>query len=158
MGKWQSQFVEFFKKIYANFFFDSEYQNVKESHNVNVSSNKKFKPDESIVTSSTSETLRSEKKLICEQVSTSTYYHLRPNKGLDRLNELAVCPDEYLNESASISGFAESLDALKQQLRQSYANEKISRADEYPKIVFLGTGSCIPNKTRNVSAILVHTT
>lgn len=26
---------------------------------------------------------------------------------------------------------------------------------EYPKILFLGTGSCIPNKTRNTSGILV---
>lgn len=132
---------------------------MKESHNDDVSSNKKFKSDESIVkTSSTSEALQNEEHLLCEQVSTSTYYHLRPNKGLDRLNESSVCRDEYLNESASIPGFAESLDELKQQLRQSYANEKISRADEYPKVLFLGTGSCVPNKTRNVSAILVHTT
>ncbi len=139
---------------------DSEYQKDKECHNGNASGNKKFKSDESIVTSTATEKTPSPSEVhpILDRVSTSTCYHLRPNKGLDRLNESAVSPDEYLTEATSIPGFVESLDDLKRQLRQNYANEKISRSDEYPKIVFLGTGSCIPNKARNVSAILVHTT
>ncbi|KAJ6648448.1 Ribonuclease Z, mitochondrial [Pseudolycoriella hygida] len=134
----------------------AEYES--QCRNGNVSSNKKVKYDESIVQSSTSEVQSTEEHLTCEQVSASTYYHLRPHKGLDRLNELVVNYDEYIGESAEIPGFLESLDDLKQQLRQSYVNEKTLRGDEYPKILFLGTGSCIPNKTRNVSAILVHTT
>lgn len=100
----------------------------------------------------------SEMKHVREPVTCSTYFHLRPNKGLDRLNETAICPQDYISESIIIPDFAESLDDLKRQLSQVYANEKVNRTDEYPKILFLGTGSCIPNKTRNVSAILVHTT
>lgn len=32
-----------------------------------------------------------------------------------------------------------------------------SSIGNYPEILFLGTGSSIPNKIRNVSAILLHT-
>lgn len=133
----------------------SEYQNEKELHNDIVSSRKQFKSDEPM---GPNEILQNETQPICERASTATYYHLRPNKGLDRHNELAVCPEEYLSESASKPGFVESLDRLKQELRQSYASEKLYRADEFPKILFLGTGSSKPSKYRNVSAILVHTT
>ena len=31
------------------------------------------------------------------------------------------------------------------------------KAPRYPRVVFLGTGSCIPSKYRNVSSILIHT-
>lgn len=126
-------------------------------HN-DVVSHKKFKSDESIVTKCNIEAAPNLTHPQCEPALPSTYYHLRPNHGLNRSNEQTVCRDEYLSESAEIPGFVDSLNELKQQLRQSYANEKTLRADEFPKILFLGTGSCIPNKVRNVSAILVHTT
>ena len=34
---------------------------------------------------------------------------------------------------------------------------KYFKDKEFPEIVFLGTGSSMPSKGRNVSAILVHT-
>lgn len=87
-----------------------------------------------------------------------TCFHLRPNKGLDRSVEPYVNSDEYLSDSVALPGFMDSLDDLKKAYSKQYAAEVLGRSDDYPKIVFLGTGSCIPNKTRNVSSILVHTT
>lgn len=85
-----------------------------------------------------------------------TCFHLRPKKGIDRSLEATIKPSEYIKEITDLDGALESLDALKQH--NSTSNGAVDRTDQYPKIVFLGTGSCIPNKTRNVSAILVHTT
>lgn len=85
-----------------------------------------------------------------------TEYHLRPKTGLNRSQEALVVPDDYLDENAKIEGFAEALNTLKQNQIEELSEGK--RAGDYPKIVFLGTGSCIPNKTRNASAILVHIT
>lgn len=83
-----------------------------------------------------------------------TYYHLRPKKCIDHSLEFNLSPDEFIKEITSIDGVPEALEALKQKQMQS---SPIERANQYPKVVFLGTGSCIPNKTRNVSSILVHT-
>lgn len=67
-------------------------------------------------------------------------------------------PEEFVGETLSLAGFTESLDQLKKELNRNYVSDLLlNRSDDYPKIVFLGTGSCIPNKTRNVSSILVHT-
>lgn len=49
-------------------------------------------------------------------------------------------------------GFTELLAKLKEEY--SFPSNS---AESYPKIIFLGTGSCIPNKTRNVSSILIQT-
>lgn len=86
------------------------------------------------------------------EASPMTCFHLRPNKGTDRSLEATLRPSEYIKEITDLDGVAESLKRLN-------SNRKIvaHRSAEYPKVVFLGTGSCIPNKTRNVSAILVHT-
>lgn len=88
-----------------------------------------------------------------EYVSPITYFHLRPRKGLDKSQVVLLTPNEYLKETEIISGFSDSLRTLKEQYSRIQASSDIT---EYPKILFLGTGSCMPNKTRNVSAILIH--
>lgn len=90
------------------------------------------------------------------QANSLTTYHLRPRKGLDRNNEPMVNPIEYIQETQIIEGFTKSLEDLKLTLLERHA--KPNSSNEYPKLIFLGTGSCIPNKTRNVSSILLHTT
>ncbi|XP_072394529.1 ribonuclease Z, mitochondrial isoform X2 [Diabrotica undecimpunctata] len=77
-------------------------------------------------------------------------YHLRPKKGLDRSLELRLNPTEYLEETYNVADFKTVLETLKSNL----SSKTVSR-DEFPKILFLGTGSCIPNKTRNTSGILL---
>lgn len=84
-----------------------------------------------------------------------TCVHLRPRKCIDRSLEIRPNPVEFVKEITDIEGVSETLDALKND--RSHLSP-VDRTTEYPKIVFLGTGSCIPNKTRNVSSILVHTT
>lgn len=85
-----------------------------------------------------------------------TCFHLRPKRGIDRSLEATLKPSEYIKEITDLDGALESLEALKQA--NSATNDAVNRSFQYPKIVFLGTGSCIPNKTRNVSSILIHTT
>lgn len=84
-----------------------------------------------------------------------TCVHLRPQKSIDRSLEIRPNPAEFVKEITDIEGVTETLDALK---RDRLHLSPVDRSNQYPKIVFLGTGSCIPNKTRNVSSILVHTT
>ncbi|XP_033155331.1 ribonuclease Z, mitochondrial [Drosophila mauritiana] len=81
-----------------------------------------------------------------------TNFHLRPRKGLDRTIESKLTPEEYVKETHAVPGFLELLTKFKEEY--SFPDNS---ADSYPKIIFLGTGSCIPNKTRNVSSILIRT-
>ncbi|KAF5288455.1 hypothetical protein FQR65_LT02107 [Abscondita terminalis] len=85
------------------------------------------------------------------KVNTFCNFHLRPKRGLDKTNELLIKPTEYIEETMLEKGFANELHKLRETLR-----EKIHtlRVRAYPKFLFLGTGSCIPNKTRNTSGIL----
>lgn len=64
---------------------------------------------------------------------------------------LQRCPNEVLEQVMKLEGFESELIALKSKL-QNFDN---IRQKEYPHVVFLGTGSSIPSKTRNVSAILL---
>ncbi|XP_031628749.1 ribonuclease Z, mitochondrial [Contarinia nasturtii] len=84
-----------------------------------------------------------------------TCVHLRPRKWIDRSIEARPSSAEFIKEITDIDGVTETLDALK---RDRLHLSPVDRNSQYPKIVFFGTGSCIPNKTRNVSSILVHTT
>ncbi|XP_057654659.1 ribonuclease Z, mitochondrial isoform X1 [Diorhabda carinulata] len=77
-------------------------------------------------------------------------YHLRPKKGLDKTMELKLDPVEYIDETFNVADFKNTLSILKQTLK----SKKITN-EEFPKMLFLGTGSCIPNKTRNTSGILL---
>lgn len=73
--------------------------------------------------------------------------------GLDRTLEAKVTPEEYVKETHAVPGFTELL----AQLKNETEHIKTSTESSYPRIIFLGTGSCIPNKTRNVSSILLQT-
>lgn len=93
-----------------------------------------------------------------DEIRPLTTYHFRPTAGLDRSDESLVQPEVYINELNELKEFTESLCELKEAQQRLARPSHCSRDEEYPKFVFLGTGSCVPNKTRNVSAILVHVT
>ncbi|XP_060802731.1 ribonuclease Z, mitochondrial isoform X2 [Amyelois transitella] len=85
---------------------------------------------------------------------TLTVFHLRPKKEIDRSAEPKLNIQEYIRETMDISGFAASLETLRKQLDSiRYLQSDVS---EYPKVIFLGTGSCIPSKTRNTSGMILQ--
>jgi ribonuclease Z len=86
-------------------------------------------------------------------VSSLTYLHLRPKKGMERTNEPNL-ENEFSETMAEIDKSLIDNGQTREEIQKHFS--RADREAEYPKIVFLGTGSCIPNKTRNVSAILVH--
>lgn len=57
-----------------------------------------------------------------------------------------------MQETMDEEGFGEELEQLKKKLAIADVKGQL-----YPRVTFLGTGSCIPNKTRNTSGILVQT-
>ena len=84
--------------------------------------------------------------------STLSTIHLRPNKGMDLSLVPRIKIQEYIDETHAVAGFSTALETLKETLSKSSSQE----TRQYPKVTFFGTGSCIPNKTRNTSAILVE--
>jgi hypothetical protein len=70
-----------------------------------------------------------------------------------RQGELKLNPKLYVEETQCVEGFLEVLADLKQKL----AEIQVDPLKKFPQVLFLGTGSCIPNKTRNTSSILMHT-
>ncbi|KAJ2939219.1 hypothetical protein O0L34_g8533 [Tuta absoluta] len=85
---------------------------------------------------------------------TLSIFHLRPKKQLDRSAEPKLNIQEYIQETMNMDGFVDALE----QFRRIVDTKRLGTlgSKEYPKVVFLGTGSCIPSKTRNTSAIVVH--
>lgn len=61
--------------------------------------------------------------------------------------------DEFIAETYNVDGFKEKLAEVKKDI----LNATPTDGNIYPKITFLGTGSCIPSKTRNTSGILMYT-
>ncbi|XP_073516349.1 zinc phosphodiesterase ELAC protein 2 [Phyllobates terribilis] len=82
-------------------------------------------------------------------------YQLRPQVGWqrDQVAQNETC--EFVKEAMELPGFGRALEECKRLLE---AEE--TPADEgdtqHPEVVFLGTGSAVPMKTRNVSSTLVH--
>lgn len=68
-------------------------------------------------------------------------------------SSLIINPEEDTREVMELQDFTVKLNELKSKV----AALKTTEDGSYPEFIFLGTGSCIPNKTRNTSAILVHT-
>ncbi|KAL1494480.1 hypothetical protein ABEB36_010074 [Hypothenemus hampei] len=87
------------------------------------------------------------------QIGSLASYHLRPKKGFDSSSSVRLDLDEFVNETTSLTDFPAALKELQESLSLAKSNLTIS---DYPRIIFLGTGSCIPNKTRNTSGILLQ--
>ncbi|XP_045476586.1 ribonuclease Z, mitochondrial isoform X2 [Harmonia axyridis] len=87
------------------------------------------------------------------QANTLTAIHLRPRRGLDKSEELKLKPKEYREETLALDGVPAALQDLNVRI-QSCRDDIVPK--EYPRVLFLGTGSCIPNKTRNTSGILLE--
>ena len=86
-------------------------------------------------------------------------FHIRPQKGFDRNLEPYSNPEKVVEETMATPELVELIDSFKAKAKELIASRsQAERAKEYPKVITFGTGSCIPNKTRNVSSNLVHIT
>lgn len=79
--------------------------------------------------------------------------NLRPSQTVDTSNKLVLQPEVYIGETTSVPRFKKAQLEMTELLNNLKA---LPDTKEYPKILFLGTGSCIPNKTRNTSGILLQ--
>ncbi|NXG52109.1 RNZ2 protein, partial [Psilopogon haemacephalus] len=79
-------------------------------------------------------------------------YHFRPQQEWQR-DAVTVCDQEaFISEALDLPDFQSRVKECRESLPASPGD-----VDTYPEIVFLGTGSAIPMKIRNVSATLVNT-
>ncbi|XP_063097873.1 zinc phosphodiesterase ELAC protein 2 isoform X2 [Cavia porcellus] len=81
-------------------------------------------------------------------------YQLRPRREWQRDAILTCNPDEFIAEALELPNFQESVQEYKKSVQDAPASTE--KKNQYPEIVFLGTGSAIPMKIRNVSATLVN--
>ncbi|OQR78310.1 zinc phosphodiesterase-like [Tropilaelaps mercedesae] len=82
-----------------------------------------------------------------------TRYSIRPHYGLDLTTTVKIVPQQYIEEAKLSPNF----DLVQGQLKHRLAKVEQDELREYPRVTFLGTGSAIPSKDRNVSAILIAT-
>ncbi|XP_028940319.1 zinc phosphodiesterase ELAC protein 2 [Antrostomus carolinensis] len=83
-------------------------------------------------------------------------YHFRPQQEWQR-DAVTVCDhDAFVSEALDLPDFQTRVKECKESLPvdKSFSPGNV---DAYPEIVFLGTGSAIPMKIRNVSSTLVNT-
>ncbi|XP_022080535.1 zinc phosphodiesterase ELAC protein 2-like [Acanthaster planci] len=83
-------------------------------------------------------------------------YHLRPHIGWDREFVQLPSTEPFIEEAMAIPGFKETLDQLGNQLTEHHQRCLTLDRPRYPEVVFLGTGSAMPNKERNVTGILLN--
>lgn len=76
---------------------------------------------------------------------------LRPTLNVDTEFCPVLTPEKYLEEAFSIDGFKEKLDEFHENLKSLPTDSR-----DYPRVLFLGTGSSVPNKIRNTSGILLE--
>ncbi|XP_008548649.2 ribonuclease Z, mitochondrial isoform X2 [Microplitis demolitor] len=93
------------------------------------------------------------KALKIYRAKTCNVFHLRPLDGFDNI-EINLNREADVKEVLNVDGFLDVLAELQTEInaRSRYLNDM----PKYPKIVMLGTGSCIPNKIRNTSGILLR--
>ena len=82
--------------------------------------------------------------------------YLRPKEGFDTSNQLTFNADNCLNVVQSMENFSTVLNEYKKKYAAISDDDGLSDSfgENTPRVLFTGTGSCIPNKTRNTSGIL----
>ncbi|XP_057572020.1 zinc phosphodiesterase ELAC protein 2 isoform X2 [Hippopotamus amphibius kiboko] len=80
-------------------------------------------------------------------------YQLRPRREWQRDAIVTCDPEEFIAEALELPHFQESVQEYRRTAQGGPAPDASSR---YPEVVFLGTGSAIPMKLRNVSAALLN--
>ncbi|XP_077022161.1 zinc phosphodiesterase ELAC protein 2 isoform X2 [Tamandua tetradactyla] len=81
-------------------------------------------------------------------------YQLRPRREWQRDATITCNPDEFIAEAQELPNFQESVQEYRKSVQDGPAPAE--KRSQYPEIIFLGTGSAIPMKIRNVSATLVN--
>ncbi|XP_005399395.1 PREDICTED: zinc phosphodiesterase ELAC protein 2 isoform X1 [Chinchilla lanigera] len=81
-------------------------------------------------------------------------YQLRPRREWQRDAIITCNPDEFIAEALELPNFQESVQEYRKSVQDDPAPTE--KKKQYPEIIFLGTGSAIPMKIRNVSATLVN--
>ncbi|XP_049717038.1 zinc phosphodiesterase ELAC protein 2-like [Elephas maximus indicus] len=81
-------------------------------------------------------------------------YQLRPRREWQRDAVLTCNPDEFIAEALELPNFQESVQESRKSVQDGPTPAE--KSSQYPEIVFLGTGSAIPMKIRNVSSTLVN--
>ncbi|XP_067403847.1 zinc phosphodiesterase ELAC protein 2 isoform X2 [Emydura macquarii macquarii] len=82
-------------------------------------------------------------------------YQLRPQPQWHR-DVVAVCSaSEFVAEALALPGFQDRVKECRDSLEAGPLRS--GKTERYPEIVFLGTGSAIPMKIRNVSSTLINT-
>ncbi|XP_051024177.1 zinc phosphodiesterase ELAC protein 2 isoform X2 [Acomys russatus] len=81
-------------------------------------------------------------------------YQLRPKREWQRDTTLTCNTDEFIAEALELPNFQERVQEYKKSMQESPAPAEKGR--QYPEIIFLGTGSAIPMKIRNVSSTLIN--
>ncbi|XP_050775203.1 zinc phosphodiesterase ELAC protein 2 isoform X2 [Gopherus flavomarginatus] len=81
-------------------------------------------------------------------------YQLRPKLQWQR-DVVAVCnSSEFVAEALELPGFQDCVKECRESLQAGPVRS--GKTEHYPEIVFLGTGSAIPMKIRNVSSTLIN--
>ncbi|XP_063484389.1 zinc phosphodiesterase ELAC protein 2 isoform X9 [Symphalangus syndactylus] len=81
-------------------------------------------------------------------------YQLRPRREWQRDAIITCNPEEFIDEALQLPNFEQSVQEYRRSVQDGPAPAE--KRSQYPEIIFLGTGSAIPMKTRNVSATLVN--
>ncbi|XP_066582125.1 ribonuclease Z, mitochondrial isoform X2 [Prorops nasuta] len=80
---------------------------------------------------------------------------LIPKQYIDSSHCIKLQPKEYIQNALDVENFLDVL--AEHQTNVAALTKTLPQTPLYPKVTFLGTGSSIPSKTRNTSAILLNT-
>ncbi|XP_007455078.1 PREDICTED: zinc phosphodiesterase ELAC protein 2 isoform X2 [Lipotes vexillifer] len=81
-------------------------------------------------------------------------YQLRPRREWQRDAIMTCDPEEFIAEALELPNFQESVQEYRKTVQDCPAPAE--ERGRYPEVVFLGTGSAIPMKIRNVSSTLIN--